>query len=200
MITFALAIVLMLATPGPGVLSAAGVGAGFGAAAGLRYVAGLCIGQALVYAAVAAGLSAFVLDTPWLRITLMAVSFLYLLYLASRIAFAGAQVAFIRSETPPGLMAGLLLQPINPKAYAVNKTFFSGFAFYPDSFLTETIIKLLILNAIWIPVHFAWLYAGNRLRSLDISAQAQRRINFLMAFCLLGVVGLSLISILGYST
>ena len=80
MITFALAIVLMLATPGPGVLSAAGVGAGFGAAAGLRYVAGLCIGQALVYAAVAAGLSAFVLDTPSLRITLMAVSFLYLLY------------------------------------------------------------------------------------------------------------------------
>jgi threonine/homoserine/homoserine lactone efflux protein len=72
MITFALAIVLMLATPGPGVLSAAGVGAGFGAAAGLRYVAGLCIGQALVYAAVAAGLSAFVLDTPWLRLTLMA--------------------------------------------------------------------------------------------------------------------------------
>ena len=45
MITFAFAIVLMLATPGPGVLSAAGVSAGFGAAAGLRYVAGLCIGK-----------------------------------------------------------------------------------------------------------------------------------------------------------
>jgi threonine/homoserine/homoserine lactone efflux protein len=71
MITFALAIVLMLSTPGPGVLSAAGVGAGFGAQAGLRYIAGLCIGQALVFVFVAAGLSTVVLTNPWLRLTLM---------------------------------------------------------------------------------------------------------------------------------
>jgi threonine/homoserine/homoserine lactone efflux protein len=191
MITFSLAIVLMLATPGPGVLSAAGVSAGFGAAAGLRYVAGLCIGQALVYTAVAAGLSAFVLDTPWLRITLMTVSFLYLLYLASRIAFAGAQVAFIRSENPPGLMAGLLLQPINPKAYAVLTALITGFPIYENAYWSEVAIKFVILNLIWVPIHVIWVLFGVSLKRLNLSPKAQRAINISMALSMLLVVGLA---------
>ena len=39
MLAFALAVTLLLITPGPGVLSIAGVGAAFGTAAGLRDVA-----------------------------------------------------------------------------------------------------------------------------------------------------------------
>ena len=191
MITFAFAIVLMLATPGPGVLSAAGVSAGFGAAAGLRYVAGLCIGQALVYAAVAAGLSAFVLDIPWLRLTLMALSFLYLLYLASRIAFAGAQVAFIKSENPPGLMAGLLLQPINPKAYAVLTALITGFPLSENAYWSEVAIKFVILNLIWVPIHVIWVLFGVSLKRLNLSPKAQRAINISMALSMLLVVGLA---------
>ena len=200
MLTFAIAVFLLLITPGPGVLSTAGVGTAYGMRAGLSYVTGLFLGSNLVAVIVISGLAAIMLDIPAFRIALAVISAGYLSYLAAKIAFSGARIAIINPTKPPAIFAGIMLQLINPKAYAVNTTFFCGFAFYPDSFLTETIIKLLILNAIWIPVHFAWLYAGNRLRSLDISAQAQRRINFLMAFCLLGVVGLSLISILGYST
>jgi threonine/homoserine/homoserine lactone efflux protein len=46
--TFCLAVLLLLVTPGPGVLSTAGVGAAFGFNAGLRYVTGLFIGTNLV--------------------------------------------------------------------------------------------------------------------------------------------------------
>ena len=60
----------------------------------------------------------------------------------------------------------MALQLINPKAYAVNTTLFSGFAFYPDSFLLETSIKLLIANAIWILLHFLWLYFGVKIHKL----------------------------------
>ena len=72
MITFIFAVIFLLSTPGPGVLSAAGVGAGFGMRAGLRFVSGLFIGQAIVFFAVAFGLATLVLATPWLRIFLMA--------------------------------------------------------------------------------------------------------------------------------
>lgn len=199
MLSFTMAVFLLLITPGPGVLSTAGVGTAYGMRAGISYVTGLFLGSNLVGLLVISGLAAIMLDIPVIRIALAVLSAGYLSYLAAKIAFSGTRIAIINPTKPPAIFAGIMLQFINPKAYAVNTTFFSGFAFYPDSFLIETLIKLLILNAIWIPVHIGWLYAGNRLRSLDITGTAQRRINLVMALCLIGVVGLSLISILGYS-
>ena len=198
MFSFAIAVFLMLITPGPGVLSTAGVGTAYGMRAGISYVTGLFLGSNLVGLLVISGLAAIMLDVPFIRIALAVLSAGYLIYLAAKIAFSGTRIAIINPTVPPAIFAGIMLQLINPKAYAVNTTFFSGFVVYPDAFLTETIIKLLILNGIWIPVHIGWLYAGHRLRSLDISARAQRRINMVMAICLLGVVALSLISILGH--
>ncbi|MEP4336194.1 MAG: LysE family translocator, partial [Roseobacter sp.] len=45
MLTFAAAVFFLIITPGPGVLSAAGVGAAYGMRSGLRYVLGLFIGN-----------------------------------------------------------------------------------------------------------------------------------------------------------
>ena len=55
MLAFAVAAFLLLITPGPGVLSAAGVGAGFGVRPGLIYVVGLCLGANLVAVMVVGG-------------------------------------------------------------------------------------------------------------------------------------------------
>jgi threonine/homoserine/homoserine lactone efflux protein len=115
----------------------------------------------------------------------------YLLYLAGRIAFAGATIAFIRPERPPGIGAGIALQVINPKAYAVNTALFSGFAFLPGALGAETAIKFAILNVIWVPLHLAWLAAGVGLRRLDLAPGVQRAINFAMAAAMLIVVALA---------
>ena len=48
MFTFSVAVFFLIATPGPGVLSAAGVGAAFGYKSGMAYVTGLFIGTNLV--------------------------------------------------------------------------------------------------------------------------------------------------------
>jgi len=195
MLTFALAVFLLIITPGPGVLSLAGVGAAFGWRQGMQYLAGLFIGTNIVCLAVISGLAAIVLADPIVRTILLAVSAAYLAYLAFRIAFAGAKIAFISMSTP-GLMAGLTLQFINPKAYAVNTTLFSGFAFYPESLFIETGLKLLIVNVIWLLLHCLWLYAGVKINRLELAPRTQRAINFGMAACLLAVVILSVWSLL----
>jgi hypothetical protein len=141
MLAFCLAVLLLLVTPGPGVLSTAGVGAAFGFNAGLRYVTGLCIGTNLVALIVVSGLAAIILAIDWARNTLLVLSAIYLLYLAVRIAFAGKKIAFIAATEKPGLRAGLLLQLINPKAYAVNMTWFTGFALFPGSLVSETLFQ-----------------------------------------------------------
>ncbi len=194
MLTFALAVFFLIITPGPGVLSTAGLGAAYGFRPGLAYVVGLFIGTNLVALAVISGVAAVVLSVPVVRTVLMAASIAYLIYLAARIAFAGSRIAFIEAKAPPAVLSGILLQAINPKAYAVNTTLFAGFPFAPDNLWFETSAKLIIANAIWIPIHLGWLWAGASLHRLNLSETAQRRINFGMAASMLAVVALALFS------
>ena len=194
MLSFASAVFLLLITPGPGVLSLAGVGAAYGYKAGLRYFIGLLIGTNLVAFAVISGLAGIMLSMPVLRTVLLIASALYLGYLAFKIATAGSRIAFIEAKASPGIVSGIALQAINPKAYAVNTTLFSGFAYAASNPVFETVTKLLIINAIWIPIHVLWMAAGVNLKRLAISDSKQRAINIIMALSMMGVVVLALLS------
>ncbi len=194
MITFAAAVFFLIITPGPGVLSAAGVGAAYGMRSGLNYVTGLFIGNNLVILAVISGLAAVVLAVPWVRIVLFALSTAYLLYIALRIAFAGSSIRFITVQSKPGVLAGILLQPINPKAYAVNTALFSGFAMFPDALVAEALWKLVIVNAIWLPIHVLWVWFGTVLQKLELQPRQHRLINMAMASSMLFVVALAVAS------
>jgi threonine/homoserine/homoserine lactone efflux protein len=185
---FLTAVFFLLITPGPGVLSTAGVGSAFGAKAGYRYVFGLFLGTNLVALAVVTGLAGLVLAQPGLRTLLMYASALYLFYLAAKIAFAGSNIAFIESVRAPGIIDAILLQAINPKAYVVNTALFTGFKFANSSLLNETLWKFFLINLIWIPIHLLWLAAGIGLKQLNLPTKWQRTINIVMACSLLAVV------------
>lgn len=191
MLTFLAAVVLLFSTPGPGVLTTAGFGAAYGFKASLRYVLGLFIGTNLVMLAVITGLAAVVLSLPWLRTVLLVLSTAYLLYLAARIALAGAKVGFMAATRPPGISGGLALQAINPKAYVVNTSLITGFSFAPGHLAFEIGMKALIMNAVWIPVHLGWLYAGTVLHEMNLPQHVQRAINIAMALAMLLVVALA---------
>ena len=188
MLIFAAAVAFLIITPGPGVLSAAGIGSAFGYRLGVTYVAGLFIGTNAVALAVVTGSAALVLGIPYVREILAAASILYLTYLAVRIALAGSKVAFITSEKPPGVLGGIMLQIINPKAYAVNTTLFTNFEFWPANPIIQVLSKLLIINMIWIPIHIAWLAAGVTVKRMELSNATQRKINVGMAVAMMLVV------------
>ena len=196
MISFALAVVFLILTPGPGVLTTAGFGAAYGFRRSLAYVLGLFIGTNLVMLAVISGFAAVLLSLPWLRTVLVLASLGFLLYLAAKIAFAGAKIAFIAATAPPGIIGGVLLQIVNPKAYAVNTSLITGFNYAPDAVVFELVTKVLIASAIWIPIHLLWLWAGVRVHELKLSNARQRLINVGMALALLTVVALSVVSLL----
>ncbi|RMF40175.1 MAG: LysE family translocator [Alphaproteobacteria bacterium] len=194
MLSFAVAVFLLIVTPGPGVLSVAGVGSGFGARAGARYIVGLFLGNNLVGAAVISGLAALVLAIPYMRGVLLVASLAYLVWLAARIALAGSRIAFHAAEIAPGIRDGIALQMVNPKAYAVNTALYSGFAFMPANPTAEVAIKILILNAIWIVLHFLWLGIGIGIRRMALPGRIQRLVNLGMAATMLGVVALALVA------
>ena len=195
MIAFILAIFLLILSPGPGVLSLAGVGAAFGWRQGFKYLIGLFLGYNIAFLAAIFGLSATMFANPTVRIVLLFVSASYLGYLAIRIAFSGTRISFI-NISKPGLLAGLTFQLINPKVYAVNMTILSGFAFYPQNFVVEISLKFLITNVVWFLLHFFWLSMGIRIHQLQLPEHIQTNINILMAISLVVVAGLSIWSIL----
>ena len=87
-----------------------------------------------------------------------------------------------------------MLQAINPKAYAVNTAFFSGFAFMPDNLAMELAVKFAVMNALWVCIHFLWLWAGVTLHRLDLPKRTQFAINVAMALSMLAVVALAVIA------
>ena len=196
MLIFVAAAILLIITPGPGVLSLAGVGSAFGFRAGLKYFIGLFVGNNLVGVFVISGVGALVLADPVTRTVLLVLSSIYLIYLASTIALSGSNIGFKGYTRKPGIKSGVLLQIINPKAYVVNSTMYSGFLLFENAYFLEVIIKVLIVNTIWIPVHFLWLYIGVFIKRLDLSLSIQRTINYFMAIAMVLVVVLSVIAAL----
>ncbi len=188
MLAFFTTVFFLLITPGPGVLSLAGVGAAFGSSSAQRYFIGLLIGTNLVALAVVAGITAFFAQYPLIRYTLLYCSLTYLLYLALRIAFAGTTLDFIKKAEAPGIVNGIALQLINPKAYVVNTALFAGFPLSHLSVPQQILWKFIAINAVWIPIHILWLILGVSIKKLQLSDIWQRRINVMMGASLLAVV------------
>lgn len=192
MLTFIAAVLFLVITPGPGVLSVAGNAAAYGFRAGVPYLTGVVLGSLVVMGMVASGLAALVFATPYIREFLLAASLGYLLYLAYRIATSGSGIAIIETEKPLGFINGAVLSLINPKAYAVFTTIVGGFNFYPDSAATEITLKFLIFSSISFPLHFMWNGIGATLKHLPFGPTGHRIINICMAVSMLLVVGLAI--------
>ncbi len=193
MFPFLGAVFFLLITPGPGVLSTAGVSAAFGPKPAYRYLFGLFIGTNLVALAVVTGVASLMLAHPIVRPVLLYASTGYLLYLAAKIALAGSKLAFIEKQSAPGILNGIALQAINPKAYVVNTTLFAGFPFAGFAATQEILWKFVIINAIWIPIHLLWLAMGIALKKMALPYKTQRLINIFMGLSLLAVVALAMI-------
>ncbi len=194
MLLFATFVFLLIITPGPGVLSLAGVGAAFGRRAGLGYMTGLYIGNAAVALIVVTGLAAILLGAPWMRTVLSAISTGYLLYLAARIALAQTKLAFLEMGKAPSLVNGITLQLVNPKAYAVNTVLFANFEIWPEALGLELTVKFIILSVIWTAIHGLWLWAGIVVQGMNLAPKIQQRVNIAMALSMLAAVALAAFS------
>ena len=185
MLTFAIAVFVLAATPGPALLSILGTGAAFGFRVGLKYVTGALVGANVVILLVISGLANFLEGLPQIRVILIFISFCYLSYIAFQIATSNSNSGLERTTNLVGFKDGVIIQLINPKAYAVALALFSGFPFSKQTLFVEIYLKLLITNVIFIPAYLAWLLAGVKLNSLNLSHKKVRKVKITLAFLML---------------
>ena len=193
MITYIIISFLMMVTPGPGVLSLAGVGAGFGWKVGMMYLIGLFFGTNGVALLVVLGFKQFLFEIDGVEITFLLLSLSYLSFLSWRIATSDNKTGFKQSLKAPRLYEGIFLQFVNPKAYVVQGHLFVVLSLGMASFNTEVIVKFIIVNSIWIPIHLLWLWLGITLKKWSLAVNKQIWVNRGMGLALFAVVILSAI-------
>ena len=184
---------LMMVTPGPGVLSLAGVGAGFGWRVGIMYLIGLFLGTNGVALLVVLGFKQFLFEIDGVELTFLVLSLSYLSFLSWRIATSDNKTGFKETSKAPKLYEGIFLQFVNPKAYVVQGHLFVVLSLGISSYNTEILTKFLIVNSIWIPIHILWLWLGISLKKWSLASNKQVWVNRRMGLALFAVVILSAI-------
>lgn len=165
---------LLLGSPGPATLSLAGVGAAAGFRGGLPYLGGILLGLAIVTAASAAGAAALLAARPGLRFVLQIAAAMWIFFIAWRIAKGTPADENSLNSVTPGFRDGLVLNLLNPKAYASIFALLSQFLlpFGSQALATFATGALVFLTGLVVDV--AWLAIGRSLAAAFGTPRAAR--------------------------
>ena len=115
-----------VATPGPANMAMMATGARFGFKAALPFVVGVILGKQLIIWPIGYGIMEFAAHVPLLFTILKFLSATYIIWLAWRVANMRLTYNEASAEVP-GFWAGVLVHPLNPKAWAMILAGFTNF-------------------------------------------------------------------------
>ncbi len=146
-------------TPGPANMVLLATGARFGLRRVLPFVAGVALGKQLIIWPLGLGLLALQDDFPSVFQALKWVSVVYVLWLAYRVAGLRLHVGDVDAK-PPGFLAGLIVHPLNPKAWGMITTGLTTFVVAGTPPLQATATIAICLLGLQVLLHPVWTYAG----------------------------------------
>ncbi|CUJ95520.1 Cysteine/O-acetylserine efflux protein [Ruegeria denitrificans] len=149
-------------TPGPANMVLLGTGARYGFRAALPFVAGVVLGKQLIIWPVGFGVLHLADQAPEVFTVLKYASAVYICWLAWKIA----NLRLSRQDSHgdvPGFWSGLVVHPLNPKAWAMIIAGFTGFVAVgtPSFEATATIAACLLVCQAFL--HPIWTFAGDRI-------------------------------------
>jgi threonine/homoserine/homoserine lactone efflux protein len=166
---------LLFGSPGPAPISLLASGANFGYRRNLPFLLGILTGLALAMLLVNMGLSSLLESSPELASSLSLACVGYLVYLAYKLYFAGT--THLSDADLPSFTQGVLLNLINPKAYASLITLFSQFSIGDTHKLNTIALTALVCIAVVSVIDALWLLAGAKLGKVLKSHQHIKRLN-----------------------
>jgi threonine/homoserine/homoserine lactone efflux protein len=169
-------------TPGPNNLMLMASGANFGFRRTLPHMLGVGIGFTVMVALVGVGLVQVFDAFPATYAALKAISVIYMLYLAWKIANAAPPRTDAAAGTPLTFLQAALFQWVNPKAWAMALTATAVYA--PSRSLGAVALVALIFGAVNLPSVGSWVALGQELRRFLTRPARLRAFNLVMALLL----------------
>ena len=159
-------------TPGPNNLMLLASGANYGFRRSIPHMAGISGGFALMVGLVGIGLVGLFEAWPVLRTVLAVLSVGYMLWLAWRIAGAGAPEGARAGARPMTFVEAALFQWVNPKGWAMALSAITLYA--PGREVLAVSVVALVFALVNLPSVGLWAWLGQEMRRL-LSAPARLR-------------------------
>lgn len=188
-LTFAVAAIALLASPGPATLALAASGAAYGLKRSVEFFAGITLGLMIAMTLVATGLYVVLHSIPIVATVLTVLSIVYIFWLAYRIGTA-PPIKDEQAVVTPGWGAGFVLGAANIKAYAAFAALLGSFTLGTAP-AWEQATKALICLLVCVVFDFLWLFAGSKLRRLFIHPTWSRVLNVSFAILMIATVAWS---------
>ncbi len=177
--SFAVFAASQVGTPGPANMALLATGARYGLRAALPFVAGVALGKQLVIWPVGFGLMQLAESAPWIFIALKYVSAAYIVYLAWRVANMRLKTDI--EAKAPGFVAGLVVHPLNPKAWAMITAGFTAFTAPETPVFEATLTIAAILLAVQAVLHPMWTYGGERIARIVAGTAMEKYLMWTLA-------------------
>jgi threonine/homoserine/homoserine lactone efflux protein len=167
-------------SPGPNNLMLTASGANFGFRRTLPHILGVCIGFPLMVAAIGIGLGRVFEEVPAVHSALKVAGSAYLLWLAWRIASAGAAEPGDAGARPLSFLEAAAFQWINPKAWIMATGAISTFTLAGEAMLPQVLTIAAIFTVISVPSATVWTLLGLGIARLMKSPLGLRLFNLSM--------------------
>ncbi len=178
--TFLIFAASQVGTPGPANMALMATGARFGFKAALPFVAGVALGKQLIIWPIGFGLMEIIAALPWLFNALKYISAGYIIWLAWKVAKLRLDTNQIATNAP-GFAAGLIVHPLNPKAWAMIVGGFTSFVEPGTSTLYATAVIAACLLACQIVLHPIWTFAGHKIAQTVAGTRAEAYLMWTLA-------------------
>lgn len=162
----------MVGTPGPANMVALSAGARFGWRACAGLILGLIAGKVLLNIAMGAGLVAMLRSNEILFDAARWASAAYIVWLAWRIA--GSSMTSREIDSPLGFRDGIVVHPLNPKAWAMTMSAFTQFTDPAALWWPQVVAIVLGFAAMQAVFHSLWCIAGDRIAAVVAGTRAER--------------------------
>ena len=158
--SFAVFAASQVGTPGPANMALMATGARYGIRSALPFVAGVIAGKQLVIWPVGFGLMELAEAEPWIFAALKYISAAYIIWLAWKVANLRLSPIGDTSDAP-GFAAGLIVHPLNPKAWAMIVGGFTAFVAPGTPVLQATATLAAVFLICQLLLHPMWALAGD---------------------------------------
>ncbi len=168
-----------IGTPGPANMAMLATGAAHGFRAAMPFMLGVLFGKQLIIWPMGFGLMQLAQSVPSLFTALKFASAAYIIWLAWRVANLRLQPG--TSNKAPGFFAGLVVHPLNPKAWALITACFTNFVGPNVSTLKATMLIAATLFLVQAFFHPLWTLFGERIAAVVAGKPAERYLMWVLA-------------------
>ena len=185
---------LLLGSPGPAPLALAATGATYGVKNGIPFLLGILGGLAIAIIGTTVGIAALFSAFPNVKLIVQIAGALYIVYVAQKIARAPVLCSSDKPpESSPTLIDGVILNLLNPKAYAAFLAIFSQFLLPLQTDLLSYATTGIICFIVAVFVDVAWLVLGGVLRPVFESPKSARVLRVTFAVLMVAAVVFALV-------